>query len=236
MSKYSAFRNRVKAGGETHLDGFRNATKRQIRAYIQNSPTRSEVELLQLEEQSDKTYTLIPAETKIAIVSDKETFYKRTILFLPDEDVQMGSYVKYDNKTYLVTNISDVNGYPQSFVEYCNQSIKVKGEKTEILTGEKDIYGKPKKITVQPEFYIPCVSTSKIYSVLDNSQMPLPEGAIMIYLPYHKEIDIPVNYEFQIHGDNYQVTTVNKINVLTDENGFVYGYLEIRGQRRQNVK
>lgn len=233
MSKYNAFRNRVKASGETHLDGFRNSTKRQVRNYILNSPTRSTVEVLQLEEQLDKTYKLITAESKVAIVSDKETFYKRTILFLPDEGVQLGSYVKYDNKVYLAMGVSDVDGYPQSFVEFCNQTIKVKGEATRIPDG-KDALGKPKYKTVHVEFDVPCVATSKIYSVLDNSQIPLPEGAIMIYVPYHEKIDIPTNYEFHIHGDTYQVTTPNKINVLTDENGVKYGYLEIRGQRDVN--
>lgn len=229
MSKYSAFRNRTQASGKTHRDGFRNSTKRQIRAYIENSPSRSIVDILQLEEQPDKTYDLVVAESQIAIVSDKETFYKRTILFLPDEDVQLGTYVKYDNKVYLATNISDVDGYPQSFVEYCNHSIKIKGEETRVLIG-KDSLNRPQYKTISLDFTLPCVATSKIYSVLDNSQIPLPEGAIMVYLPYHEKINIPVNYEFQIHGITYQVTTVNPINVLTDDNGQKYGYLEIRGQ------
>lgn len=231
---FEAFRGRVQADGIDHREGFRNATKRQIHNYIKNSPTRVSVEHLELVEQDDKTWTLETTEVKDAIVSDKETFYKRTILFPPDEGVKLGSYMQYDNKVYLATGISDVDGYPQSFVEFCNQIIKVKGEKTEILTGKKDALGRPEKKIVQSEYNIPCVATSKIYSVLDNSQIPLPEGAIMIYIPYHEKIDIPINYEFHIHGDTYQVTTVNKINVLTDENGMKYGYLEIRGQRDVN--
>lgn len=230
---FKAFRGRVQVSGKDHREGFRNSTKRQVKNYILNSPTRSSVELLELVEQDDKTFKLETAVVKDAIVSDKDSFFKRTMLFLPDEGVQLGSYVKYDSKVYLVTGISDVDGYPQSFAEYCNQTIRIKGKETRIPDG-KDSLGRPKFKTIYVEYDIPCVATSKIYSVLDNSQIPLPEGAVMIYTPYHEEIDIPVNYEFQIHGDTYQVTTVNKINVFTDEFGKKYGHLEIRGQRDVN--
>ena len=231
MSKYSAFRNRVKASGETHLDGFRNSTKRQIRNYIQNSPSRSTVELLQLEEQPDKSYELTTAESKMAIVSDKETFHKRTILFLPDEDVRMGSYVKYDNKTYLVTNISDVDGYPQSFVEHCNYSLEFKtGETTRVQTGV-DERGRPVWDYIEKTIPLPCATSSKIYAVLDNSQMPLSEGAMMIKLTYHPEVKIDVNDEFVVHGDKVKITTVSKDDLLFDDNGDLYGFYTLRGQR-----
>lgn len=231
MSKYSAYIKRVQAGGKTHLDGFRNSTKRQIRNYILNSPSRSTVELLQLEEQPDKTYRLTTAESKIAIVSDKETFYKRTILFLPDEDVQLGSYVKYDNKTYLVTNISDVDGYPQAFVEYCNYRLDIKtGETVRIQTGV-DERGRPIWDYIEKTITLPCTVSSKIYAVLDNSQIPLPEGAIMIQLTYHPDININVNDEFVIHGDKIQITTVSKDDLLFDDVNGLYGFYTLRGQR-----
>lgn len=228
-SEFSAFRARMNSYGANEKEEYMNSTKIIAREKILNSPTRSDVELLQLEEQLDKTYKLTASEVKPSIVSDKETFYKRTILFLPDEGIQLGSYLKYDNKYYLTTNISDIDGYPQAFVEYCNQTIKIKGEETKVLVG-KDSLGRPQYKTVKVEFNLPCVATSKIYSVLDNSQMPLPEGAILIYLPYHEKINVPVNYEFQIQDTTYQVTTVNKVNVLSDELGNKYGYIEIRGQ------
>lgn len=229
MSKYSSYRKRVQISGKTHPDGIKNSTKRQARNYILNSPTRSIVELLQFEEQADKSLKPVSVESKTSIVSDKDTFYKRIMLFLPDEGVPLGSYLQYDNKVYLATRVSDVDGYPQAFVEYCNHMLPVKGEESRVLAGY-DSLGRPQYKTIQAEYNIPCVATSKIYSVLDNSQVPLPEGAIMIYIPYHEKVNIPVNFEFQIHGDIYQVTTVNKINVLTDEDGKKYGYLEIRGQ------
>lgn len=231
MSKYSAFYGRMSANGSSsNADRVADITKRRTHKLIMNSPTRRTVEHMELVEQADKTLVLMHKEDKPSIVSDKETFYKRTILWLPDEGVQLGSYLKYDDKIYLATNISDIDFYPQAYVDYCNHEIEIKGESERIIV-EYDNLGRPHYKDYTPKFKIPVVITSKIYSVLDNSQMPLPEGAVILHVPYHEKVNIPVNYEFQFQGDNYQVTTVNMVNVLTDKDGNKYGYLEVRGQK-----
>lgn len=233
MSDLSAFYGRMNAGGTDHRESFMSSTKRQVYNYIMNSPSRRTVDEMELVEQADKTYKLMHKESKYSIVSDKETFYKRTVLFLPDEDTKLGSYLQYDNKTYLTTNISDVDGYPQAFVEFCNFELLIKVEKIKIQVGT-DNFGKPVWEYIGEDYTIPAVATSKIYSTLDNSQMPLPVGALYIYIPYHEKIDIPLNYEFDMYGDTFQVTTVSKVNLLKDDNGDLYGYLEIRGQRKDD--
>lgn len=233
MSKYSAFYGRHR--GLSKQEAIISSTKNKAYNYIMGSPSRRTVEYMGLVEQTDKTYKAVSMEDKYSIVSDKETFRKRDILFLPDEGVELGSYLKYDNKIYLATGISDVDIYPQAFVEHCNYELLIKGDKTKVIV-DYDERGRPMYDYVGSEDYtIPCVITSKIYSALDNSQMPLPTGAIMVYVPYHKEIDIPINHDFQVYGDSYKVTTVSKSDLIKNDSGKTIGVLEIRGQREQGV-
>lgn len=235
MSDFSAFRGRMNAGGNDRRESFMNSTKRQVYNYIMNSPSRRTVDEMELVEQADKTFKLMQKESKYSIVSDKETFYKRTILFLPDEGVRLGSYLQYDNKTYLTLDISDVDGYPQAFVDFCNFELLIEGEETRVEV-DRDPQGRPIYENIRHDYSIPSVATSKIYSTLDNSQMPLPVGALYVYIPYHEKINVPINYEFDMYGDTYQITSAPKVNLLKDENGELYGYLEIRGQRKDETK
>lgn len=234
MHKYQAYISRVKPDGITFSDDTRNSTKRQAFESIMSSSTLSLVDEMVLVEQLDKTYKLELKETKPSIVSDIDSFYKRRILFTPDTNIRLGSYIEHRDKMYLLTKVNDDDIYPDAEMEFCNYEFLIKGKEDKIQIGMNE-FNKPKyEYFTQPDFTIPCVATSKQYSALDNSQMPLPTGAVYVYIPYHEKVIVPVNYEFNIHGDNYKVSSSSKINVLKDQWGNSQGYIEIRGQRRQN--
>lgn len=230
MGIYDAYRARVQAVSYTNQDDLIASTKRQAHASMMDSPNLVVVKNMVLEEQEDKTFMLSAREYKPSIVSDVDSFYKRKVLFTPDGGIPLGSYLEHRDKTYLVMKVNDDDIYPGAEMEYCNYEIEIKGEKVKVEVGKDDL-GNAKYSSHQPKYKIPCVATSKIYSILDNSQIPLPEGAINIYLPYHENVKIPVNYEFVIYGDTFQVTTASKINLLKDRMGILHGFLEIRGQR-----
>lgn len=229
MSKYSAFYGRH-GNSETKAEALDDSSKRQAYNLIMNSPTRRTVELMQLEEQPDEIFGLVSVESKYSIVSDKETFKKRIMLWRPDEGVSLGSYLRYDGRIYLATDVSDIDIYPQAFVDHCNYEFLIKNEpvRTRVGTDER---GRPVYEYTESKYTIPCVITSKIYSTLNNSPVPLPVGAIMVYIPYHEKINVPVNHEFEVYGDKYKVTTVSTADLIRDRNGKVHGVLEIRGQR-----
>lgn len=230
---FEAYIGRAGFSGKDHREGFRNSTKRQVHNYIKNSPTRSTVEIYELNKGTDnKLHTEFKVE-KESIVSDKtgKTFHERTVLFLPDEDEPIGAYIKYDKKFYLTTNISDVDGYPQSFIEYCNYFLDVKyGEQIKIQDGVDD-RGRPNWIYITPKVKLPVVYDSKIYAVLDNSQLPLPEGAVLIKLPYHEDLKIEVNDIFIIHGDEVKVTSISTDGLYFDDDNNIFGYYTVRVQR-----
>lgn len=230
MDDFKAYRDRVRAISYSSQDNLITTSKRQAHTNMMDSPNLVVIKNMVLEEQLDKTFILNTREYKPSIVSDIDSFYKRKVLFTPDGGIPLGSYLEHRDKTYLVTRIVDDDIYPVAEMEFCNYELLIKGEKVRVETGKDDL-GNAKYSSHQPKYKIPCVATSKIYSILDNSQIPLPEGTINIYLPYHENVKIPVNYEFDIHGDTFQVTTVSKINLFKDRMGTLHGYLEIRGQR-----
>lgn len=228
---FDAYRARTQQDGLTHEDGLVASTKRQVHNYIQSSPSKSIVEIFNIGKGLTDEYELISHGLKTTIVSDKETFYKRTILFEPDEVVDIGSYIKHDKRFYLMTEGSDVEIYPAGFLEFCNYTIKVPiGATVEIENG-KDERDRPKYKYITPTMNIPAVVSSKIYSVLDNSQVPLPEGALMVKIPYHSTVTLKVNDILEVFGDETKVTTIAKESLLINDNNEYYGFYTIRCQK-----
>lgn len=216
MSPYSAYRERLNNSGSTSQDSIINATKRQQMSLMMSSPTLSYVTLNDEE------------DTRPSIVSDIETFNKRRFLFLPDSEVNVGDYIKHDKKIYLATDKTTDEIYPQLFGELCNSVFKfVKGQTRIII--DTDYRGAPIYETVDDEVEIPCVMTTKIYSALSNSPIPLPSGAMIIKIPYDPEIVVPLNYPYKIKSSQYKVTSVDYDNILDE-----VGYIEINLMVTQN--
>jgi hypothetical protein len=233
MSKYQAYVDRVTSNGinNSFQEDMSSSSKRQAYENLLTSPTLTSVDEMELVEQSDKTYELKLKESKPSIVSDIDSFYKRVVLFPPDDGVRLGTYISHQGKTFLTTKIKGNEIYPEAEIEFCNYELLIKGKSEKIYVGE-DVFNKPEyEYITTPDYTLPCVATSKIYSTLDNSQIPLPVGALYLYIPYHEEIDIPVNLKFMVHGNQYTATTVEKIGLIKDKNGEWHGCLEIRGQR-----
>lgn len=218
MSKYKAYRDRVRATGSSLQDATLKVTKRKATTDLMSSPTLSYV---RLNDDVDFTPT---------IASDKETFHKRTFLFVPESIINVGDYIhQTNNATYLAVDkdIDDFGIHPQLIGELCNETFKMKVAGTEVIIGY-DEFKRPMYRTVgEQNLKIPCVMTMKVPSMIDNSAIPLPEGAMIIKIPYKVGQIPPINYVFKYQDSlNYKVTNVSEENVI---NGI--GYVEIRLQR-----
>lgn len=210
MSAYKSYRDRIGVSGSTSQDALHKSTKRQNYNYILDSPSKSDV-LLNEE-----------VETRPCIVSNRESFNKRLFLFLPDTKVNIGDYIHYDTFTYLATDRNRDDIYPELTGELCNEVFKIKGNETRTIVGE-DAFGRPLYDYLTEEFDLPCVMTTKTYSTADNSAIPLPEGAMIVKIPYIENMTPNVNAEFKIWEEDYQITDVSYINVIHK-----VGYIEIR--------
>ena len=216
MSYLDAYRERVSPNGASMKDAIQNTSKRQAINYIMDSPTLTHIRL---------NYNV---DSTPVIASDKEMFHKRTYLFLPDTKVNVGDYIhQTDNTTYLAVDQKKDDIYPQLIAELCNETFLFVTEGVRTIIGYDDFKRPIYRQVGAKMLNIPCVMTTKVPSMIDNSAIPLPEGAMIVKIPYVVDQIPPVNYVFKYQDKlNYKVTNISYENVI---NGV--GYVEMRLQR-----
>lgn len=218
MSKYKSYRDRVGASGSSMQEALQESTKRQTHSFILNSPSK---QLVTLNEDAAK---------HPCIVSNKESFNKRLFLFLPDTNINVGDYVHYDTFTYLATDRNRNDIYPELTGELCNETFKIAGNKVRTIVDYDDLK-RPIYEYIEESHELPCVMTTKTYSTADNSAIPLPEGAMIVRIPYIEDTLPKENDEFKIWGQDYQITDISYTDVINK-----VGFIEIRLAREVDNK
>jgi len=217
MSKYQHYIDRVNSGGLTPTEITSNRTALQVEKAFMNSRTLSKVQINRSEELTNAIVSRVKTEGN---------FSKRRFLLKPFSDVGLGFYVHHKGKFYLSTEIIEDDFFPELVCELCNAEFP-------LLTGSekktigRDDFNRPITKNVQTIENVPCVLTTKAYSMIDNSPISLPEGSLNILIPYNPLIEVKVNYEIVVRGDTYKVTTVSHENVIGE-----VGYIDIRLERQ----
>ena len=225
MSKYQFFRNRV---GVEVGDKSLGANKKFAMTKVKNnlafdrSPTKSQVIINDSEELVD------------CIVSHDDKMWEKRFLFRPDTYYPLGTYVSVDNgdygvQTYLAWKRTTDSLYPQLFGVICNTYYEIVTGKKTITTGY-DSTGLPIREVVEEKRRVKCHATTQAYSALSNSAIPLPSGAMNIYIPYDVEYAnlIKLNDKYVNKHAEYKVIEIVREHVLEESNE---GYLKIYLQR-----
>lgn len=217
---FNAFRKRTQADGITAKDSVNVSTKRQMANYFLDSLTLSHVYI-----NMDETLEIL------SIVSDIRTYFERRFLFLPDLKVEVGDYITYKQYTYLATNKIESEIYPQLLAELCNTEFPYQSEERKVKDGVDNV-GRPIYRIEKVITNIPCVMSDKIYSQADNSPIPLPDGNVIVKIPYvNVSKKLPkINTTVEIYQNQYQITSVSMEFVT---NGV--GYIEVQLQRIPTV-
>lgn len=213
MSDFQAYRDRVNAMGNSIQESVINNSKQLTTEQILNSPSLKYVKL------NDGTVDLP------CIVSDKDSFNKREFLFVPDTIINVGDYIHYDTFTYLATDRNRDDIYPELTGELCNETFSFVNGTTRIPNGTDD-FGRPIYTDIEEIVSVPCVMTTKIYSTVDNSAIPMPDGAAMMRIPYVSTAIPKINENFTHRESQYTITTISYEYVLAET-----GFIEIRLQR-----
>lgn len=213
---FESYRSRTVADGPTNREAVQNMTKRQMVNYMLDSPSLSYVSL-GLENNDD-----VPA-----LVHDVDTFHIRRFLFLPDTEVNIGDYLVHDGYRYLATDKIDNDIYPQLIGEVCNIDFPIYTETKRTKVGV-DGLGRPIYKTDVINIVKPCVMDTKIYSQANNSPIPLPDGAMIVKLPYSTEDNQTpnINSTVMIYNEQYKITTISYENVINN-----VGVIEVQLQR-----
>lgn len=225
MSEYDFFRKRVGVEqGDKSLGANRKIamTKAQKNLQFDRSPTKSTVTI-----DDDTT----PVD---CIISHDDKNWEKRFLFRPDTFYPLGTYIttgngEYGKHTYLVWKRTDDDIYPQLFGVICNTDYEIVVDKKMITTGTNSA-GIPIREEVLVKRKVKCHATTQAYSALANSAVPLPAGAMNIYIPYDEEYAdlIKLNDKYVNKHAEYKVTEIVREHVLEHENE---GYLKIYLQR-----
>lgn len=219
-----SYRKRVLSEGKNIQEATIFETKKQQVDFILNSPSRKNV-VINMDERN-----VLPS-----IPSDIDTFDIRRFLFMPDMKVYMGDYICYDGFVYLAMNQTTDTMFPQAIGRNCNFDfpIDIREEKVRIDTKPN---GEPIWETNIVQMVKPCVMTSKIYDIVSNSQVNLPAGSMVVYLPFVEGEKLPaINQQIDTDYAQYKVTDMNFEKVILFDGICKKGYVEVRLQRVMNT-
>lgn len=219
----ASYRARVLASGNNIQESTLFDTKMSQFSFIMDSPSRRDV-IINMDEVN-----MVPS-----IPSDIDTFKLRKFLFCPDTRVYMGDYICHDNFVYLAIDQTTDKAFPQLIAQLCNFDFPLEERVTETKIDEKP-NGEPIMKIERVFLTKPCVMTTNIYSTFGNSQVVLPEGSMMIYLPFVEGEPIPqLNQVIDTENAQYKVADLSYEKVImfgTERKG----YIEVRLQRVMNT-
>lgn len=213
-----SYKKRMLVTGNTPILEVKNSTQKSNYDAIMHSPTRKSVKI------NDEL------EDKYCLVTDIDSYEIRQFLFLPNTVVNKGTYIHYEDYVYLVVKGTSNEDFPKVNALVCNFQFPIKKTVIREVVGKLP-NGRPDIRDIESVITIPSVMSGKIYSTLDNSSLPLPEGVQSILIPFRDELP-EINQNLMVYNSQYRITEV--LPQILIRNNEVIGYFEIRLQRESN--
>jgi hypothetical protein len=150
--------------------------------------------------------------TKVLIYnsfSDKEGTSKYIIGRI--EEIERGLTVKWNSENWLIISKPDDNKiYRKAVIKLCNSNFPLPGTETKTLLGY-DSSNRPVYDTVtSPPTLLPCIVESTIYLPNDSQPIILPNGKILITIPYTVNDAIAENKGFEMYGEQYKIIGIDR--------------------------
>lgn len=171
-----------------------------------------------------KDVTVDGIATKLLVqdkYSDNEGATKRTIIGQVG-DFKSGSIVEYKNKKWLVTTyvLSDHDIYDKGVMEICNNVLVIETDPTQTLTGY-DPTGRPiYESSPSTPLEIDCITTTTIKDYETGVGINLPDGKMLITIPYFNHEKIAINTDFEMYNTSYKIIGLNYDDVING-NGII---------------
>ena len=155
-----------------------------------------------------------------AIITNKTESNKKNIFFRPDATVNMGSYVEYKNRTYLLMDYLDRELDPKGLMAVCNNTLFLKNEPVKTQTGT-DRFGRPEyDLVYPPDTPLPCIVDNSITTNDSDQPIRLPDNQLQVTIPYTEHPDIKEGKKFQMYGREYEISgideteSINKVGLM----------------------
>lgn len=120
MRYYDIWKKKMNNQGSNVSEARLNTSKELFIREFKNDPSYRQATLQKL----DLTETIMD----VRVTNIERTTAQKRIVFLPDSNIEVGSYIKYNDKSYLIIECeSDNTIAPYSIAKYCNQTLNWKG-------------------------------------------------------------------------------------------------------------
>lgn len=213
MNYFNVYKSRMKSYGNNPEEVLTSATKQLINKSFNDSLSSTEI--------------LIDDVLTDVIINQGKTFEDKNILLRPDQSINCGAIAVIEGMSYLVISFNENNLYSTANAKLCNNTLKLKGEPTQTVIGY-DHRGAPIYETVEGvSVEVPCIAENKVMVGDSNQPINLPDGRLMVTIPYTIHDNININKTFNMYDTEYLISNVDKTKSI---NGV--GLIIITGQRK----
>lgn len=193
MRYIDVWKKKVSSQGTNESESRLNASKEFFTREFKNDPSYRNAILQKLD--------LTTEEIDIRLKNVERTINEKKILFLPDTNIEVGSYITYDDKTFLIIEFQDDNTIsPYSKSKLCNQTINWKGLKDPI----------------------PCVAEDTAYNdkgEINLDYFSMVDGKLAIYVPVNEITNtIKQNMKFIFNHNRMMKFEIISIKNVTTPN------------------
>lgn len=198
MSFLDIHRKRTNAQGNGYKETVVNASKANMERLFSTSLECKKVILDGVEQD--------------AIVNKGKTINDKKFLFRPSSTVKVGSFVDLNEQKYLIIDVTmDINEiYPFAISKLCNTSFELEGETTVVVIGTDPRTGRPvEEITESSPIILNCVAEKTVFRSTTDEAINLPEGQILITIPYIEHKSIAESQKIDLYNDTYQIIDVD---------------------------
>ncbi|MGG0308445.1 hypothetical protein ABEY43_06475 [Priestia megaterium] len=198
MSFLDIHRKRTNAQGNGYKETVVNASKANMERLFSTSLECKKVVIDGLEQD--------------AIVNKGKTINDKKFLFRPSSTVKVGSFVDLSEERYLIVDVNmDVNEiYPFATSKLCNTSFELEGEITQVLVGNDPRTGRPiYETTESSPIVLDCIAEKTVFRSSTDEAINLPEGQILITIPYIEHKSIAESQKIDLYNDTYQIIDVD---------------------------
>lgn len=215
MDSLDKYARRVRLTGRSTVEASIKESIRVMEELFHTSPSFYEVK--------------IDEETVDTIINKTNNYDVKLIHFRKSYKPVVGSIISFKDDKYLLMEKDEDEVYSFGKMEKCNYLIKIQTSEEKIVIGY-DERNRPIYDTVANYKDEPCILRDKYYSSNDNTQLPLPEGKLEIYIKHQKALNIKINEDISIHDKIYKISDISYIEVIDGE-----GVTKIYAERREDA-
>jgi hypothetical protein len=200
MGYLDTYRSRLNAYGNSSQDSIMTDSKSMLDGSIDNSPLKSTIQINGI-------------DINVLVTQGKNDNYKN-VVFKSSANYQTGDIATIDGYKWLFMEVNQTLINKTASVRLCNSTLTIPGDTTKTIVGYDEM-GRPiYDETTSPSTTLPCIAESKVYMSQDQEPINLPNGRLVVTVPYTNNDKIKLNFEFDMYGNGYEVSHVDSSQVI----------------------